>query len=160
MYQWLFSILISVFVITILGVILPEGKMRNHIKRTFSLLLMVVIIEPIFSFNFRDFNINDIFSGETIEIQSNYIDFVNKSELESIENNCNILLESVGVKNANIRLITNTNYEKIEIIKVYINLENSVINSEKEHIFIIEEIKLILSNYLKISKEMVVVNEQ
>ena len=153
------SIVISVLIVTILGLILPEGKMKPHIKKTFTLLLIVVIIEPIFNIKDIDINFEDALNLDSVEIQSNYLDFMNKLELVNIENNCKDLLENINISNAEIKLNYELNSNKILINKVNVNLINSVIKSDKEHIFIIEDIKNVLSEYLKIDKKLVLIDE-
>ncbi len=159
MNKWVLSVIISVFIVSILSIVLPDGKMRNHIKRTFSLLLMIIIIEPIFELKNLKIDFDNFTFDKEVEIQTNYIDFIRDSEVNSIKNNCIKILESISITNPNIELITDESLDNmVEVEKIIVNLKGAVINSEKEHIFIIENIKKVLSEYLKIDSQMVIVN--
>ena len=68
-------------------------------------------------------------------------------------------LEDIGVIDSIVKIdyvITNTFSYSIK--NVFINLEKSVIKSDKEHIDIIEEIKKIVSNLLLIGDELISVS--
>ena len=90
--------------------------------------------------------------------QENYLDYVNQKRINSLENDCTDVLLNIGVSGAKISLdySVDENYQ-IMITKVNINLENAVIISGNKHIDIIEEIKTALSEYLSVSKEIMVI---
>ena len=93
-----------------------------------------------------------------VALQENYLSHVNQLSIKQIETNCEELLEFYGVKRAEVNVdYTIGENRQIKYLKVYINLENAVIISEKEHIDIIDEIKKIISEYLQINKTDLVI---
>ena len=160
MKAWIVSIIAVVIITAIISLILPEGKTGKFIKSIFSLFIVFTIIKPMFYLKNNEFKYEDIFNQSEIELQFGFIEYVFQSKIDEYENNCIEILENSGVNNAFVEIIYSNDKETtIKIECVLINLENSVIISDKSHIDIIKEIKFNVANYLRISDDLVKIYE-
>ena len=160
MKEWVLKIILSVFTLSSLSIILPEGKLTGYVKYVFSILLIPLIVEPILIVKNTEFDYSSVFNETQIEVQSDYLEYVSSLKVQEYDKLLSGCVENLGVSNAKINILYNVdeNY-KIHIKKVRVDLKNSVINSDKEHIDIIETIKTTVAEYLKIDKDGVVVYE-
>ena len=161
MKTWIISVSAVVIITTIIGFILPEGKIGKFIKSILSLFIVFTIIKPIIYIKNVDLNYQNFFNQNNFELQYDFIDFISEEKVEEQEKNCIKVLEECGIKNS----IVDINYSldndlKINIDFVYIDLKKSVINSDKAHIDIIKEIKQNISSYLKIKENLVKIDGQ
>lgn len=159
MKTWIISITAAVIITTIISFILPEGKMGKYIKSIFSLLIVFTIIKPIIYIKNTDFSFQNFFIQDNFELQYGFINYISEEKMVEQEKYCIKILEEIGVKNSNIDI----NYcldddLNITIELVYVDLKNSVINSDKEHIDIVKEIKQKISSYLNIKENLVKIN--
>ena len=159
MKVWIISIGAVILMTVISLYIIPEGKLGKHVKGIFSVLIIFVIINPVINFDMDNFLDKVETGNQTVNIQYNYIDFVYKKRTENSRLQIEKALEDIGVIDSIVKIdyvITNTFSYSIK--NVFINLEKSVIKSDKEHIDIIEEIKKIVSNLLLIGDELISVS--
>ena len=158
MKDWILSLAVSAFFITILGLLLPNGKLSNFIKKTLSVLLIFVIIQPIIKLRDKELNFNlmdDVFNVET---QTNYLEYVGNKKVISIQNQCVEIVKKCGINGAIVELTYDFDEEyKLQILSSKIILSNSVIKEDKSHIDIIEQAKELISKHLNIEKENVYV---
>ena len=160
MKSWIISISAVVIITAVISLILPEGKIGKYIKSIFSLFIVFTIIKPLFYIKNSEFNYENIFNQNEIELQFGFIEFISQEKIKEYENNCINILEKVGVNNALVEIIySNDNQSKIKIEFINVNLKNSVIISDKSHIDIIKEIKNNISTYLNVSIESVKIYE-
>ena len=153
MKEWIISIIAIIILTTILNLILPDSKLKGIIKCCFSLVSILVVMQPILNLNISEFNFTSVFNGNEIVLQENYLNYVNNEKIKNYTQNCISLLDDLGVESSvNDDLV-------IKFEKVLVNLKNSVLISDKEHIDIIEDIKKTLSDYLKIEEKLVVIYE-
>ncbi|MBR5192792.1 MAG: stage III sporulation protein AF [Clostridia bacterium] len=144
MINWIVSVSAFSLLITIISFILPTGKIKPFILSILSILGVFVVISPISNINYNaNFNTSlDVFNYEEVAPQQNYLNYVLKEKKQNYEKYCASYLEEKGIKNAtvfvNLHLTEDYNFF---INKIEVNLKNSVIISNKEHIDIIEEIK-------------------
>lgn len=160
MKEWIISVGATIIITSVASMIAPQGKMGPYIKGMFSFLLILVIVKPLISINLDQFNIESFLSETKIEYQSEYLDFITNKKIEKYQKKCELIIENVGVKQAEVDIdyiIGDSFTLVIKLIKV--NLEKAVFISDKAHIDIIEEIKTSLSNYLNIEANKVVINE-
>ncbi len=156
MNQWLYSIVVSVIITTIISIILPEGRLRQSIQCVFSIVLILIIVNPILkaSKNQSLFFSNDFVVDENIS--NDYLNYVYEIKSNSLSKECENLLSEIGISGAEIQI--NYSIEKdfsFSIKLVNVNLSNAVISSNKEHIVVIEEAKTLLSNKLNLNKDKV-----
>ena len=139
---WVLSIVIIVFSISVISFIFPTGKLGKFIKAIFSFVLIFVVLKPAVEIKNFDYNIEDVFNKNEVVIQDLYLEYINDKKIEVYRNNCIKLMEKSGVYNANIDFEYEIDkYGKFVFKIVSLNLENAVINSDKEHIVIIETVK-------------------
>ena len=161
MKEWIISVVSVVFIVSISSYIVPEGKIGDYIKGIFSFLLIFVIVKPLFSVNDNNFTLKSLtVNSANIEVQTNYLDYVYDKKYQNLLTNCINSLEQLGIKNTSIDIKYTINENGIfNLEKIIVNLQNAVMNTNKEHIDIIEEIKNNFVNKFEISKDKVIVYE-
>ncbi len=159
MKQWIFSIGATVLLVSIVSIILPNGKTGKFIKSIFSVLILLVTIRPLVSISKNNLNDGINFSNVDIEIQYDYINYIFEERKNTYEENCCKILEDIGVKNAKIDINYDSSSITFDVLFVNINLKDAVINSDMEHILVIEEIKEKTALYLTIDKSKLVIYE-
>ena len=153
MKEWIISIVAVALFTSIICLILPQGKMGKYIRNIFSLLIMLVIIKPIININDGVFEYKDIVVKDEIMLQQDFINYINNLRLEEYKQNCLKIIEEKGVKNSTIDINYLVEDEKnFKISFVQINLQNSVIISDNQHINIKEEMVSDIASYLNINK--------
>ncbi|MBQ8426622.1 MAG: hypothetical protein IJX16_02545 [Clostridia bacterium] len=159
MKEWIFSIGATVLLVSIITLILPDGKIGKFIKSIFSILILMVTIKPLISIDKSNINYESIFDVVDIKVQENYINYTFEERKKSYEYSCQEILIDLGIENAIVEIIYENSNMEFKILSVKINLINSVIKSYKEHIFIIEEIKKEITSYLNIDDSILVIYE-
>lgn len=160
MKSYVSNLIISSFVFTIFILIIPSGKMTKSVKTTIGLILIILVFSPLVKLKNIDINMNDFIFKNELEIQTNFIEYVYQEKAKSLENNCENISKELGVSNAEFSVVYAINVEnQFEVEYIEINLKNAVINSEIEHINIIEKVKKNISEYLDIDYKNVVVYE-
>ena len=162
MKEWILSIVVMVLLTTIITIICPEGKLGKMVKGIFSLIILLVIINPLLNFNKSTINLdfNNLFQQENSSIQTGFLDYSINKKIEIYKKECIEIIEKIGIEGAivEIEYSISDKYEfSIYSAKIYLN--KSVIKTEKEHIVVIEEIMDSISNYLNISKTNVLIYE-
>ena len=155
MKEWIFSIIVSVLITTIISIICPDGRLGQIIKCIFSIVLVLIVIKPVLNTNRGAFFIDNDFMIEK-EISKDYLIYVYDVKSKSLSIECEELLSENNIKNSNvtIKYSIDDNYEfNVQIVSV--NLSQAVISSNREHIVVIEEIKTILSQKLNVNKDKV-----
>ncbi len=156
MKQWTYSISAIVILASIIMIILPNGRTSTIIKSIFSLVIMLVIISPIKSLTNKEYTFENMFEENNLIIQEDYLEYITQKKLYIYKENVIKILENLGIKNATFEYeYTVSDLYEISFNKVFINLKNSVIQSENNHIIITENIKNSLSEYLEINKEFI-----
>lgn len=159
MKDWIFNIGATVLLVSIITLILPDGKVGKFIKSIFSILILMIIIKPLVPIKEFNFDYTSIFGNTEITVQENFVNYTFEEKKKSYQRYCLKIIEDIGVENASVELIYDNENMKFEIKNVKINLVNSVIKSDKEHIFIIEEIKEKISSYLNVNSSILVIYE-
>ncbi len=154
MRDWVVSIGVVVVIISVISLLIPDGKMGKYVKRIFSLLIVLVIIKPFT----EEFDIAGIFYLENNQVvyQEQYIYYSIEKRVEEYEQNSIKLMENSGIFNSKINIKYQVeDVSDIKIKQVVINLKNSVIKSNAEHIDIIEEAIKSVADYLNINKNII-----
>lgn len=160
MKEWALKILISVLILSSISIILPTGKLSSYIKYVFAIILIPIVIEPVLMIKNNNFDFNMVFNETEVQVQNDYLDYISEQKINEYNSRLNVLLNNLGVLGAKVDLLYNIDENYIiHIKKVCIDLTNSVINSDKEHIDIIETIKTAYSEYLHIDKDEVIIYE-
>lgn len=160
MKEWVLNIAFTVFFISIITLIIPNGKINKHIKKVLSLILAVIVLQPILSIKNGDINFENFLYNESFGLQDEYLEYIVDAKINSNKDKCSVLLKEMGVEGAFIEF---ENYidESFDIVakKIIIDLKKAVINLDKQHIDIIGEIKKVVSNYFNVNLDCVVVYE-
>ncbi len=151
MLDWILSCGATVILTSIIMIILPSGKLSAIIKSIFSLVVLLVVISPITKISKGDFSIDNVFTGGEIYVQEEFLHFIAESKIKIYEENCNKILGNFGIENAQLdfEFLITENYS-VEVQKLKVDLKKSVINSDKEHIDIIKDVKEALAEYLNV----------
>ena len=160
MMKYVSGIIFSVILISLISLIFPSGKIGKYLKSIFSFILIFSVINPLLNLDEINVDFNNAFLENEVIYQEQYLDYVNQKKIDNYNDNCTKIIEKLGVKNAQIDFIYYTD-EKYNLIveKVNVNLKNSVISPENEHINIIKDIKKMLSEYLSVNQENIKVYE-
>lgn len=135
--DFIYSSVISIFVISIITYILPNGKCRELIKWIFSVIISLIMFNSILGM----FNVS-----KSNEIQNDYLLTTANISEELDINTFKQYLTSINVSGAKINVNASyNNNEKIYKI-VEIDLKKAVINSDKSHIDILSDIEIIAKN--------------
>ena len=132
--DFIYSSVISIFVISIITYILPNGKCRELIKWILSIIISFIMLNTILGM----FNVS-----KSNEIQNDYLLTTANISEELDINTFKQYLTSLNISgakiNANASYNNNEKFYKI----VEIDLKKAVINSDKSHIDILSDIEII-----------------
>ena len=160
MKSWILSVGATIILTSLICLILPEGKMGKYIKSIFSILVLLTIFSPII--NIKNINVDidtSLIYGGNIELQTEYLSYVYEKKIDEYKINCLKIIENFGIDNVSVDISYSIKDDKIFIENLYINLKDAVINSDKNHIVIIEEIKNEIKKYLMVDNLNMVINE-
>lgn len=151
------AVLSVALIITISQSILPEGRCKNAAKIIFRFILIIAVINPLLTTNL---NIELPIKSNDVVIDEEAISFIEEEKISVIEKKCAEILQKEGVFVQEIEIsayLSSTNYfiEKVTVI-----LDEKRITDESEHINIISKAKSMLSDLLKIDKEVITVESR
>lgn len=138
---WAQSIILAVIIVTILEMILPEGKNKKYIKIVMGVYVTFTIVSPIISkVAGNDFEIDiskyeDILNANAIE-STNSIESINNQSIESlylntIKTDIKSEIEKEGYQTKDIKITADINVEEEEAQIHKIDIE--VLKKEKEN---------------------------
>ena len=159
MNKWILSIAVMIVILSISSLLLPDGKTGKYIKSFFSLILILVILQPVAEFKKIDIGNINLSGQNDIVIQNDYIEYINNEKNNSQKKQIKNILSQKGINSSevNIKCKTDQNHQ-ITYEKVIINIDNKVIKDENQHIDINVDIVKATADYLKISENRVIVN--
>ncbi len=140
--SWAQGIILAVIIVTILEMIVPEGKNKKYIKIVMGVYITFTIISPIISKAVgSDFNIDlnkyENLLNQNTEITDTNIGDINDKNIEdlyltTIKNNIKKELEEEGYQAKNIDITANINVQKeeTEIYKIDIKDVSKLNNNE------------------------------
>ena len=157
MKEWIISVISAVALITVISLLLPEGRLSKFVKPFISAVLILVIVSPIASAG----GFSEYFSEGTADISVNddFLDYINSAKIDVYRKNCVKIAQNLGINDCDAEIEYLMNDDKsVQIVGVKIYLQNAVITSEDEHIVIMQRLKNALSEYLSIDQTDVVIN--
>lgn len=158
--SWLLSIIGIVVIGVLINLILPEGEIQKYIKAIFSVFVVFIMIYPILNIDISKINYDDFFYNQTsVTVDEKYLENYKEKYRESLQNQCETVLNNNGYQNVRVEIYLNLSSEKFEIEKVYVNLKNLVINGNSVHIDKYKEIKSIIVSLLDVEEGKVIMNE-
>lgn len=158
--SWLLSVIGIVVFGVLINLILPEGEIQKYIKAIFSVFVVFIMIYPILNIDISKINYDDFFYNQTsVTVDEKYLENYKEKYRESLQNQCETVLNNNGYQNVRVEIYLNLSSEKFEIEKVYVNLKNLVINGNSVHIDKYKEIKSIIVSLLDVEEGKVIMNE-
>ena len=158
MWNYLINIIMIVIISSIIIIIIPEGRTTGIISVVLSIIVVLTLVSPLKDFNL-DVSIPTF--DYNIEIDYSYAEHANYLRSINYANDCIKVLEKEGINNAEIQVIyQDDEFRRFNIKFVKVFLENEVINSNEEHIDIIDKVKTLISERLIIEKGQVIIVEK
>ena len=156
MQSYILSIITSILLVSVCSIILPEGKMGKYIKSIFSLVIIIVMVNPLLNF-FNTNNFTELSLNNSVEYYNdeNYLDYVFNKRIENTTKNVENVLFQQKI-DSSVEIIYEILDYDIVVKKVNVILQNDSISKEDEHI-IITAIKQTVAKCLNISEEIVFV---
>lgn len=149
------TVVLSVaLIITISQSILPEGRCKNAAKIIFRFILIIAVINPILQ---ADFNIDISLKQNDVIVDEKVISYLEEEKISIIENKCAEILKKDGIFVKEIKISAYIRSANYFIEKVTVILDKKRITNESEHINITSKAKSLLSDLLKIDKEVIAV---
>lgn len=159
MKEWILSIIGVVLLVSIFSLLTPSGRLNKIIKGIFSFIISLVIISPVLSY-FTDTDVAFTYDFSDIAYDKLYLSYVAEESVNQKQQNCIKIAEELGISEAQVIIEYSVGQAfEIQISGVTVNLRNSVINSESEHINIIDNLRMSISEYLNINESLVVIDE-
>ena len=157
MKEWVINLIVSVFTFSIIALLLPNGSTAKYIKQLFSVIMIFVLLQPFLNNEVVDTE-SLVFNDDIAFVQNDFLDYAHDKNVLNFKENINKILSNLGFEDSDVQIIhyTDENYN-LKIEKVVVNLKNSVIKSDREHIVIIDQIKTSIAQYLSIDKNMVAI---
>lgn len=157
---WLLSVIGIVVFGVLINLILPEGEIQKYIKAIFSVFVVFIMIYPILNIDISKINYDEFFYNQTsVTVDEKYLENYKEKYRESLQNQCETVLNNNGYQNVRVEIYLNLSSEKFEIEKIYVNLKNLVINGNSVHIDKYKEIKSIIVSLLDVEEGKVIMNE-
>ena len=130
------------------------------IKSIFSFVIIFVIVKPIFSLTFENFDTTFTNVSEDIILQNSYINYAIDEKQVDVSRQIQLILKEQGISEAEVNTICNFDQDiGIKIDVIIINLEKAVIISDKEHIDIIEIINKTICELFEVNQKDIVIYE-
>ncbi len=158
---WIMSILGIVIIGTLIDLILPSGRISKYIKSIFATVTVLVIVTPIPSLIKNNFNVeNGNLIAPEFTLDENYIAFADGIKMRYLAKGVEEKLAEDGLRGVSVEIdgkFDNNNSLIINFVKV--NLQNLVIDEDKQHINKYELIRDSVTKYLNVEKGAVIINE-
>lgn len=145
---WGMSVLGIAIVVTIAEMLLPHGKTRNVIRSVCAVVSLLIIVTPIPSLIKSGINFD--FSADSVQIDTDYVDFINKQKGELYARSAEDFLKEKGYEGIKVAVVT----DGLNIKSVTVNFSDSSITGNGAHINK-NEITNLLAEYFGIQKEAV-----
>lgn len=159
MKEWIINISITAITITAVSLIVPDGKTGKIIKAILPFFVLLSVVKPILNIDYEQ-KVTELFSdvqgGEAL--QDDFLFSITEKRIADLEKKCEMILSAKGISGANVKIEYNYINGGYEINSATVNLKNSVINSDKEHIDI-NEIETTLKNFLSLNRGTVKIIE-
>ncbi len=157
MKEWVIRVIITVFSFSVISLILPNGSVSKFIKQLFSVLMIFIIIQPLFSAE----NLSIDKNNQNLSYQVDYIEYVNNKKVQSFTKKIDEILNELGIENSEIEILYYADENnKFNFDKVVVNLRNCVISSDREHIDIIDQAKSNIADYLGVEENIVLIYDK
>lgn len=155
---WVMSI-VGMVVLSVVGdIILPSGKISKTIKGVFAFITVLVIASPLPKFFNGDFEIfSSLVGNGEYSLDGNISQTIYDMRVKQAYSQVGTALETLGVFNTEITIVSENNDTFPLIEKIIINLDNAVINETEDNIITSERIRQVVAESASVDKEKVVV---
>ncbi len=152
MWNWVVNVGSVVLISTIATLILPDGRLTGLVGVVLAVIIVFAIIKPLKNLDLFKFNNgNDVESS--IEIDNSYGEYLNYLRCQNLITECREQLEEIGIESSNVDIVYDeNNFRQFTVKNVKVFLSKEVINSNGEHIDIIDDVKLTISKYVGVKK--------
>ena len=154
---WVLQIIGLVVVGVIIDIVFGGRKLCNILKTIVAVFLMIVIISPLKTIDFNNFNINNF--TNPIEIDKDMIEEIQTDLVNAMEKDIEKSLENNGFMSVKIQIDCEQNDETLNIKTIFVDLTNMVLLSENLNIDKYTKIIAIISKEVTIEREDVVFYE-
>ena len=150
MAEWLISVFTAVFVVSVLSILLPDGRLSKFVKPLISLVVIIIVIAPLTNSEWYT-EILTKESNTAIKTDVDFLGYINRSKIDLYTKNCVKIAEKNGINDSEILIeySVDDNFT-IKIFAVSVNLKNAVISSEDEHIVILQRLSSEIGDYIGI----------
>jgi len=156
---YLLSIMGIVLLFVVIELILPNGTTSRYIRSMLGIFLIFVVIAPLGKL--KNFDFDDVLSGKSAQYQLDY-DYLYRVHLlkaEQMQQDIKNILKDKGLDNASVIVDVQKDSADLQINSIFVDLSQTVISKNAEHIINYTTIKDIVSEYACIDKNKVVINE-
>ena len=158
MWEWVVSVGLVILISTLISLLVPDGRLTSIVGVILSVTVVFTLVKPMEN---SDFNFEIPSINTSVEIDYSYAEHSNYLKSNYYSTQCVNLLKNEGVDNAEIVIdyqVDEFRLFKINFVRVFLSKE--VINSDGEHIDIIDKVKTLISDNLNIEKDLILVIEK
>lgn len=153
---WILSIAGVVVLGVLVDLIVPEGRTQKYIKGIFGIVTVFVIVAPLPSLIKADLKF-DFSGGAGSVVDGSYIYSEYKRKVGVMEDAAALELKKEGYAGAAVSITVDSYTENMTVLNVYVNIRDAVIAEDKRHIDKYSEVKRIVSEYLNVGGEKIIV---
>jgi stage III sporulation protein AF len=162
--QWCEGIIVAIIISIIIEMLIPDGKNKKYVKVVIGIYIMFITLNPILELLNYDFEIDDFFELQNIQVSSNYDPEMVEVYVLGIEQTIKEEIENLGYDVENVSVFLDDTYENIEKIELEISgkaykiksIEKVVIGENKKNVVYYEEIIQFLKENYGISEDNIV----
>ena len=154
---YLLSIVGLAFLLVIVDLILPVGKISNYVKGISAFLLMVVVLSPIIKIINNSSGIFSWIKSTQYKVDYNLLQTINDTNNEEIERELEIYLANNGYENTEVSISYKTSVNEIKMNYIFVNLSKLVINKNVEHIDYYTKIKELIKKRISIEEDNIII---
>jgi len=160
MSSYILSVCGAVIISALVSIIMPEGKTGKFINGIVKIACVLIMVSPIISWVYKlkgekSQSVNNI----KVDIDDDFLNYFNNVKAEELEKDIKKIIENQYDIEVFVEIDWQISNYAFTLKKVLINIKNFGIYKKDEHIIIIEQIQTIVSDKLKIDKDVVVINE-
>lgn len=156
MSSYILSILGIVIAGVLIEIIVPSGSINKYIKSIYSLFVVAVIITPVLNFVSQKPNFKFAFNDYTIDEE--LFEYIGNQRAKLLEENIETGLKNDGFDGVDIMLEFSIENNTLTYKNCKVNLENLVIDSDKQHINKYEFITKVVKEQTNLTEEEIVFN--
>ncbi|MCI8434875.1 MAG: stage III sporulation protein AF [Clostridia bacterium] len=150
--SWVLSIAGVVLLGTVIDLLLTKSRLKTFIRSVFASVTVLIIVTPIPAFIQSGFKAD--FDWGNIELDNNYLQYTETAKLNAIARAVEAVLADDGLDGAKVTVDGEVG-DEILVRNVVINLSETVIAGESEHINKYAEVRKKVAAYLRVSEDKV-----